>query len=80
MNIAIIGCGYVGYAVGKYWHSNSNFMLTVTTTSPERIPILETITPQVIVTPGKDLVGLKAVLKNQKCCLVKCRSKKRRFL
>jgi nucleoside-diphosphate-sugar epimerase len=70
MNIAIIGCGYVGYAVGKYWQSNSNFLLTATTTSPERIPVLETITPQVIVTPGKDLVGLKAVLKNQNVVLL----------
>ncbi|MDP5016342.1 MAG: SDR family NAD(P)-dependent oxidoreductase, partial [Dolichospermum sp.] len=60
MNIAIIGCGYVGYAVSKYWQLNSNFKLTVTTTSPERIPTLETVAKRVIVTSGNDLESLKA--------------------
>ncbi|MTJ11763.1 SDR family oxidoreductase [Anabaena sp. UHCC 0187] len=70
MNIAIIGCGYVGYAVSKYWQLNSNFKLTVTTTSPERIPTLETVAQRVIVTSGNDSESLKAVLKNQEVVLL----------
>ena len=70
MNIAIIGCGYVGYAVSKYWQSNSNFMLTATTTNPERIPTLETVAQKVIVTSGNDIEKLKPVLKNQEIILL----------
>ena len=70
MNIAIIGCGYVGYAVSKYWQSNSNFMLTATTTNPERIPTLETVAQKVIVTSGNDIEKLKTVLKNQEIILL----------
>ena len=70
MNIAIIGCGYVGYAVSKYWQSNSNFMLTATTTNPERVPSLETVAQRVIVTLGNDLESLKSVLKNQEVILL----------
>ncbi|MFM6000004.1 MAG: SDR family oxidoreductase [Dolichospermum sp.] len=70
MNIAIIGCGYVGYAVGKYWQSNNNFLLTATTTNPERIAFLQTISDKVIVTSGNDLLGLKSLLKNQNVVLL----------
>ena len=70
MNIAIIGCGYVGYAVSKYWQSNSNFMLTATTTNPQRISPLEAVAQRVIVTSGNDLESLKAVLKNQEVILL----------
>ncbi|MFN5874339.1 MAG: SDR family NAD(P)-dependent oxidoreductase, partial [Aphanizomenon sp.] len=58
MKIAIIGCGYVGYAVSKYWQSNSNLILTVTTTNPQRVPSLETVAQKVVVTLGNDLENL----------------------
>lgn len=70
MNIAIIGCGYVGYAMSKHWQTNSNINLTVTTTNPERVSQLETVANQVIVTTGNDLEGLKSVLKNQDVVLL----------
>jgi nucleoside-diphosphate-sugar epimerase len=70
MNIAIIGCGYVGYAMSKYWQTNSNINLTVTTTNPERVSQLETVANQVIVTTGNDLEGLKSVLKSQDVVLL----------
>ena len=34
LNITIIGCGYVGYAVAQYWQQNQNFVVTATTTTP----------------------------------------------
>jgi nucleoside-diphosphate-sugar epimerase len=75
MNIAIIGCGYVGYAVSKYWQTNSNINLTVTTTNPERISQLKTVANQVIVTTGSNIEGLKSVLKNQDVVLLSVGSK-----
>jgi Trk K+ transport system NAD-binding subunit len=70
MNIAIIGCGYVGYAVGQFWQQKTNFFITATTTSPERVPTLKTIAQKVIVTQGNDPEGLKAVLENQDIVLL----------
>ncbi|MBD2664343.1 NAD-dependent epimerase/dehydratase [Richelia sinica FACHB-800] len=70
MNIAIIGCGYVGYALARYWQQNHNFVLTVTTTTPERIPTLENVAHKVILTRGNDLEGLKSVLQNQDVVLL----------
>jgi len=70
MNIAIIGCGYVGYAVSKYWQTNRNINLTVSTTNPDRVSQLETVANQVIVTTGNDLEGLKSVLKSQDVVLL----------
>ncbi|HLO84111.1 MAG TPA: NAD-dependent epimerase/dehydratase family protein [Nostocaceae cyanobacterium] len=70
MNIAIIGCGYVGYTIAQYWRQNTNFVITTTTTTPERVPILETVAQKVIVTKGNDLEGLKAVLHNQDAVLL----------
>ncbi|MEA5621044.1 NAD-dependent epimerase/dehydratase family protein [Cronbergia sp. UHCC 0137] len=70
MNIAIIGCGYVGYAVAEYWQQNKNFTITTTTTTPERIPQLQAVTQKVILTQGNDPETLKEVLKNQDLVLL----------
>jgi nucleoside-diphosphate-sugar epimerase len=70
MNIAIIGCGYVGYAVSQYWQQNKNFIITATTTTPERVPGLRTVAQKVIVTEGNDLESLKSVLQNQDVVLL----------
>ncbi len=70
MNIVIIGCGYVGLAVAKYWRQNSSFKITVTTTTPERVSSLESIADKVIVTTGDDLEGLKSATENQDVVLL----------
>jgi len=70
MNIAILGCGYIGYTIAKYWRQKQNFILTVTTTTHERVPILQTVAERVIVTRGSDVEGLKAALKNQDLVLL----------
>lgn len=70
MNIAIIGCGYVGCAVSQYWQQNKNFIITATTTSPERVPGLQTVAQKVIVTKGNDYESLNSVLKNQDVVLL----------
>ncbi|GAB1540425.1 SDR family oxidoreductase [Scytonema sp. NUACC21] len=70
MNIAIIGCGYVGYAVAQYWHQKMAFIVSATTTMPERIPILQAVAQRVAVIKGNDPEGLKSVLKNHDAVLL----------
>jgi nucleoside-diphosphate-sugar epimerase len=70
MNVAIIGCGYVGYAVAQYWQQKLNFFVSATTTSPERVPVLESVAQRVTVTQGNDLDSLKSVLHNQDAVLL----------
>ncbi|NES99898.1 MAG: SDR family oxidoreductase [Sphaerospermopsis sp. SIO1G2] len=76
MNIAIIGCGYVGFAVSQYWQ-NKDFVITATTTTPEKVPQLQTVAQKVIVTKGDDAETLKAVLKNQDVVLLSVGAKNR---
>jgi nucleoside-diphosphate-sugar epimerase len=75
MNIVIIGCGYVGCAVAEYWQQNSALNITVTTTTPERVSKLESISKKVIVTKGDDLLGLQAATENQDVVLLSVGSK-----
>ncbi|OUL31871.1 NAD(P)-dependent oxidoreductase [Nostoc sp. RF31YmG] len=75
MNIAIIGCGYVGYAVAKYWQDKTNFTVTATTTSPTRVLALQAVAQNVIVTKGNDPDGLRSVLKNQDVVLLSVAAK-----
>ncbi|MBD2340684.1 SDR family oxidoreductase [Calothrix sp. FACHB-156] len=70
MNIAIIGCGYVGSAVAQYWQQKMNFVVTATTTTPTRVSALEQVAQKVVVVKGNDATGLKAVLANQDVVLL----------
>ncbi|MEH2458142.1 SDR family oxidoreductase [Nostoc sp.] len=70
MNVAIIGCGYVGYKLAQYWQQKMGFVVSVTTTSPERVPALESVSQRVVVTRGNDLDSLKSVLHNQDVVLL----------
>jgi nucleoside-diphosphate-sugar epimerase len=70
MNIAILGCGYVGYAVAKYWQQNFNFFVTATTTTSEHIPELKQVAQKVVVAKGNDAETLKSVLQNQDVLLL----------
>ncbi|MBD2214453.1 SDR family oxidoreductase [Nostoc linckia FACHB-104] len=70
MNIAIIGCGYVGSAVAQYWQQKMNFVVTATTTTPTRVSALEQVAHKVVVVKGNDATGLKAVLANQDVVLL----------
>ncbi|MEH2296905.1 SDR family oxidoreductase [Nostoc sp.] len=70
MNVAIIGCGYVGYKLAQYWQQKMGFVVSVTTTSPERVPALESVSQRVVVTRGNDLDSLKSVLDNQDVVLL----------
>ncbi|MEH1914684.1 SDR family oxidoreductase [Nostoc sp.] len=77
MNVAIIGCGYVGYKVAQYWQQDKNFVVSVTTTSPERVPALQSVSQRVVVTCGNDIDSLKSVLHNQDVVLLSVGAKSR---
>ncbi|MBD2168096.1 SDR family oxidoreductase [Calothrix membranacea FACHB-236] len=79
MNIAIIGCGYVGSAVAQYWQQKMNFVVTATTTTPTRVSALEAVAQKVIVVKGNDANGLKAVLANQDVVLLSVGAKGAEF-
>jgi nucleoside-diphosphate-sugar epimerase len=65
MNVAIIGCGYVGTALARYWHQELGLVVTATTTTPERVAALEAIAQRVVVVQGNDLEGLQSVVQHQ---------------
>ncbi|MEM9543451.1 MAG: NAD-dependent epimerase/dehydratase family protein [Cyanobacteria bacterium P01_E01_bin.42] len=75
-NVAIIGCGYVGSEVTRYWKTKG-FTVTVTTTKPDRIPELETIADRVLVVRGDDPNGLRTVLQNQEVIVLSIGAKTR---
>ncbi|MGK7904003.1 MAG: SDR family oxidoreductase [Hormoscilla sp.] len=68
-NIAIIGCGYVGTAVARYWQQ-LGYQMTVTTTTPDRVTELEAVAQQVVVVKGNDAIGLRSVLEKQDTVVV----------
>ncbi|HEY9690757.1 MAG TPA: SDR family oxidoreductase [Oculatellaceae cyanobacterium] len=78
MNIAIIGCGYVGTAVARHWQQEKNYTITVTTTSEQRIPELEKIANQVVVINGDDELALRSLLQNQDVVVVSVAPKRAR--
>ena len=67
--ITIIGCGYVGKAVVSFWHRRG-YQLTVTTTTPTKVPELEPIATEVIVTKGNNLDRLQKVIEGQDTILL----------
>ncbi|MEH2425472.1 MAG: SDR family oxidoreductase [Nostoc sp.] len=77
MNVAIIGCGYVGYKVAQYWQQKRDFVVSVTTTSPERVTALQSVSQRVVVTRGNDRDSLKSVLHNQDVVLLSVGAKNR---
>jgi nucleoside-diphosphate-sugar epimerase len=66
---AILGCGYVGSALAKYWQEQGHFV-TGTTTSSERVAVLAETVSQVVITKGNDLSGLESLLQGQDTLVV----------
>ncbi|MGB3404300.1 MAG: NAD-dependent epimerase/dehydratase family protein [Microcoleaceae cyanobacterium] len=70
MNVTILGCGYVGTAVARYWTQTLGLTVTATTTTPEKIQSLNTVAHHVEVVRGNDPVRLKSILKDQQVVLL----------
>ena len=69
MKIAIIGCGYVGSAIARFWHQQEH-EVTVTTTTPEKLPNLQEIASEVAIVYGNDLNTLKESIKDKELILL----------
>jgi nucleoside-diphosphate-sugar epimerase len=65
MKIAIIGCGYVGKAIAKFWQQNPEIQVTATTTTPDKVADLNAIAKYVFIVNGDDPEALRAVLEDQ---------------
>ncbi|HSF74578.1 SDR family oxidoreductase [Microcoleus sp. Pol14C2] len=70
MKLTIIGCGYVGTALAKYWHPKPDHVVTVTTTSKERVVELEEVAARVVVMKGNDAAAVQSLVQNQDTILV----------
>ncbi|HAA32037.1 MAG TPA: NAD(P)-dependent oxidoreductase [Cyanobacteria bacterium UBA8553] len=70
MNIAIVGCGYVGKAIARYWRQELGVVVTATTTTQDRVAELSAIAQRVVVVKGNDPEGLQSVLQNQQTVLL----------
>jgi len=64
----ILGCGYVGQRVAQRW-VEAGLEVTVTTTTPNKVPQLEAIAPAVVVR-GDDPEGMQRLLADQDVVLV----------
>jgi saccharopine dehydrogenase-like NADP-dependent oxidoreductase len=70
MNVTIIGCGYVGRAVARYWGQKLGRVVTATTTSNQRVAELKEVAQHVVVTKGDNEVSLRSVIQNQYAVLL----------
>lgn len=70
MKVAIVGCGYVGTRVAKNLRSKSDYTVTATTTTPQRVSELEGVAQRVVVVNGNDKDGMAAVLQEQDAVLL----------
>lgn len=70
MNVAIIGCGYVGTAVARHWYQNRGYYITATTTSKERVSELEQVAQRVVIMRGDNETAMQAVVQNQDAVLL----------
>jgi nucleoside-diphosphate-sugar epimerase len=70
MKVTILGCGYVGVAVARYWQQKGDWVVTATTTRSSRVSSLEAIAQQVAIVKGNDTKRLKSILQNQEVILL----------
>lgn len=63
MNVAIIGCGYLGSDAAKLW-TKKGYRVTATTRHPERLPELSAVAQKSIVLKGSDEEALVPLISN----------------
>lgn len=62
MRITIVGCGYVGGALARYWSGRPNLQLTLTTTREQRVAALAPLAERVEVLRADDREALHRAL------------------
>ena len=76
MKLAVIGGGYVGSAVARLWHQ-AGHEVVVTTTTPEKVAELESISNEVVLLTGAEESKLQQAVAGQDVILLSVGSKKR---
>ena len=66
--VTVIGCGYVGKAIARYWYEKGYFV-TGTTTREENVPKLD-ITHQTVVMTTDDLAAMEKLIADQDTIVV----------
>lgn len=69
MNIAIIGCGYIGLEVASMW-TRKGFHVTATTRSPERLHELSKVAQKSVILKGNDEDEFVPLIANNETILV----------
>ena len=69
MKITIIGCGYVGSAIARFWHQ-ADHHLTVTTTTPDKVEQLSQFANEVAIINGNDTNALQQVMQDRDVVLL----------
>ena len=67
--VTVIGCGYVGKAIARYWYEKGYFV-TGTTTREENVPKLDKITHQTVVMTTDDLAAMEKLIADQDTIVV----------
>lgn len=70
MKIAILGCGYVGKTVARYWTREQKNDVLATTTTPEKVQSIQAISAQAMVLKGSDREGLKSLVRDREILLL----------
>src|SRR3989344_6892702 len=69
MNIAIVGCGYIGTAIAKIWEKQGH-RITATTRSPEMLDELSKFAQRSVIVKGNDEEELVPLIANNELILV----------
>ena len=75
-HVTILGCGYVGTALARFWQQRGTLEVTVTTTTPDRVKDLEPIADRVVVLDTQDLDGLRELVASTSTLVVSVASKR----
>jgi nucleoside-diphosphate-sugar epimerase len=76
LKIAIVGCGYVGQAIARYWRQYGH-LVTVTTTTPQRVEELQSLADRVLVVKGNDPTAIGTALEGQELVLLSLGARQR---
>jgi len=75
-HVTILGCGYVGTALARFWQQRGTLEVTVTTTTPDRVQDLELIADRVVVLDTQDLDALRELVASTSTLVVSVASKR----
>jgi nucleoside-diphosphate-sugar epimerase len=74
--VTILGCGYVGTALARYWQQRGTLEVTVTTTTPDRVKELEPIADRVVILDTQDIDALRDLVVSTSILVVSVASKR----